>query len=172
MKGEIQGQQAALVLQNHYCEQLRNEIHGVEEKRKKGNTALKIKNINQKGRLLTDDNLVALYAQHHAEIEARATEKEKKKAERDKHSEAVKKWKDQEEQRKQRCAKINARYQAEVQAWNEEKELTKAQKQCPHWKKLVQGPLPKAVPKPKKKLEAVDEQSGEEFDEESSGSSE
>jgi hypothetical protein len=172
LKGEIRGQQAALVLQNQYCERLRNEIHGVEEKRKKkGNTAMKIKQINQRGRLLTDDNLVALYAQHHAEIEARATEKEKRKADRDKHSEVVKKWKDQEEKRKQKCAEINARYKAEVQAWNDEKELARTEKRRPHWKKPVRGPLPKAAPKPKRDSEEVDDQSGEEFDEESSGSS-
>lgn len=80
-------------------------------------------------------------------------------------------WKDQGDKRKQKCAEINARYQAEVQAWNEEKELAKTEKRCPHWKKPVRGPLPKAAPKPKKDLEVVDKQSGKEFDEETSGSS-
>lgn len=173
LKGEIRGQQAALVLQNHYCERLRNEIHGVEEKRKKkdGNTAIKIKDINQKGRLLTDDKLIALYAQHHAEIEVRATEKEKRKTLRDKHSDAIRKWKDQEEKRKQKCAEIKARYAAEMEAWKEEKELAQAEKRRSHLKKPVRGPLPKAAPKPKKESAVVDEESGEEFDDVSNGSS-
>ena len=59
---------------------------------------------------------VALYAQHHAEVEACATEKQEWKVARDKHSEAVKKWKEQEEKQKLKCAEINARYQAEIQA--------------------------------------------------------
>ena len=157
------------MLQNQYCERLRNEIHGLEEKRKKkGNTATRIKNINKKGRLLTNDDLIALYAQHHAEIEARAAEKEKMKAVQGKHAEAVQKWKDQEEKRKQKCAEINTRYQVEMQAWNEEKELAKAEKRRARLKKPVRGPLPKAAPKPKKDS-VVDEQSGEEFSEEMSG---
>ena len=55
LKGELHGQQVALVLQNFYCEQMRNEMHGIEEKKKKkkGGTAVKIKEVNQKGRLLT-----------------------------------------------------------------------------------------------------------------------
>lgn len=110
-------------------------------------------------------------AQHHAEIEACATKKEKRRAVRDKHSEAMKKWKDEEEEWKQKCAKIKARYTAEMQAWKEEKELAQAEKRRVCWKKLVRGPLPKASPKPKKDLEVVGEESGEEFDEVTSGSS-
>ena len=60
-------------------------------KNKKENTAMKIKIINQKGRLLTSDDLMALYAQHHVEIKAEVTEKEKNKVAQDKHSEAIKK---------------------------------------------------------------------------------
>jgi hypothetical protein len=62
---EICGQQAALVLQNVYCDKLRKEMYGQEEKRKRkaGNTALKIKDINKKGRLLTDPMLIELYTQ-------------------------------------------------------------------------------------------------------------
>ena len=85
-----------------------------------------------------------------------------------KHAEAVQKWKDQEEKQKQKCAEINTRYQVEMQAWNEEKELAKAEKRCARLKKPVWGPLPKAAPKPKKDS-VVDEQSGEEFGEEMSG---
>jgi hypothetical protein len=55
LKGEICGQQAALILQNVYCDKLRKEIYGQEEKRKKqpGNTALKIKDIRKAGSSLT-----------------------------------------------------------------------------------------------------------------------
>ena len=35
LKGQLRGQQAALVLQNVFCERLRNEIHEKEEKRNK-----------------------------------------------------------------------------------------------------------------------------------------
>ena len=35
LKGQLPGQQAALVLQNVFCDRLRNEIHGQEDKLKK-----------------------------------------------------------------------------------------------------------------------------------------
>ena len=81
LKGQLCGQQAALVLQNFYCEQMRNEMHGIEEKKKKkkGGTGVKIKEVNQKGRLLTSDEIIGLYAQHQAEIQEHAAEKKRKK---------------------------------------------------------------------------------------------
>ena len=169
LKGQIQGQQAALVLQNHYCDQLRNEIHGQEEKRKKkpGNVVMKIKDVNKKGRLLTSTELVELYAEHQHDIEARETEKARKKEERKVHGEAMVKWKAGEEERKKKCAVINARYQEALKEWADEKETAKAEKRRAQLKKPVRGPLPKAAPKPKKGLEQVEEQSGEEFDQES-----
>jgi hypothetical protein len=98
LKGQLRGQQAALVLQNHYCGRLRNEIHGQEDKRKKkGNTALKVKDINKKGRLLTSAELVNLYAEHQHEIEACVQEKAKKKDEKKVHEEAMAKWRAGEE---------------------------------------------------------------------------
>ena len=169
LKGEIRGQQAALVLQNVYCDKLRKEIYGQEEKRKKkpGNAALKIKDINKKGRLLTDPMLVDLYAQHQAEIKEQGVEKQRKKDAREKHSEALKQWREGEEQRKKICAEINEKYQMALEAWIEEKELAKSEKRRAQLKKPVRGPLPKAAPKPKKHSEPVDEDSGEEFDESS-----
>jgi hypothetical protein len=169
LKGEIRGQQAALVLQNVYCDKLRKEIYGQEEKRKKnpGNTALKIKDINKKGRLLTDPMLIELYAQHQAEIKEQNAEKQRKKNTREKHSEALKQWREGEEQRKKICAEINEKYQVALEAWIEEKELAKSEKRRAQWKKPVRGPLPKAAPKPKKQSEPVGEESGEEFDDSS-----
>jgi hypothetical protein len=173
LKGQIRGQQAALVLQNHYCDRLRNEIHGQEDKRKKktGNVVMKIKDVNKKGRLLTSTELVELYAEHQHDIEARDTEKARKKEEKKVHGEAMSKWRAGEDERKKKCAEINAKYQEAMKEWTKEKELAKAEKRRAHLKKPVRGPLPKAAPKPKKGLEPVEEQSGEEFDEESSQSS-
>ena len=37
LKGQLQGQQAALVLQNHYCGRLRNEIRDKRRKKKEEN---------------------------------------------------------------------------------------------------------------------------------------
>lgn len=172
LKGQLRGQQAALVLQNHYCGRLRNEIQGQEEKRKKKTTyaAMKIKDINKKGRLLTDTELVAIYANHQHDIEARESEKTKRKEEKKVHGEAMDKWKAGEEERKRKCVEINARYQEAIKEWTEEKELAKCEKRRSTLKKPVRGPLPKAAPKPKKHLEPVDEESGEEFEGESSHS--
>ena len=165
LKGEICGQQAALVLQNVYCDKLRKEMYGQEEKRRKkdGNTALKIKDINKKGRLLTDPMLIELYAQHQAEIKEQNAERERKKEPWEKHSEALKRWREGEEQRKKICAEINEKYQLALEAWVEEKELAKTEKRRAQWKKPVRGPLPKAAPKPKKHREPLDDESGEEF---------
>ena len=62
---------------------------------------------------------------------------------------------------------INARYQEALKEWADKKETAKAEKRWAQLKKPVHGPLQKAAPKPKKGLEQVEEQSGEEFDQES-----
>ena len=87
------------------------------------------------------------------------------------HEEAMVKWRAGEEERKRKCAEINMRYQEALREWTEEKELAKLEKRWVHLKKPLQGPLPKAAPKPKKHLEPAEEQSGEEFEQESSQSS-
>lgn len=172
LKGQLRGQQAALVLQNHYCGRLRNEIQGQEEKRKKKTgAAMKIKDINKKGRLLTDTELVEIYAEHQHDIESRENEKAKKKEEKRVHEEAMVIWRAGEEARKRECDEINARYQEAIEDWTEEKELAKREKRRSRLKKPVRGPLPKAAPKPRKRPEPVDEESGEEFVEENNQSS-
>jgi hypothetical protein len=157
------------VLQNIYCERMRNEMQSLEErgKKKKSGTAIKIKEVNAKGRLLTSDQMIDLYAQHHNENQARAAEKEHRKDAREKHSEALKKWRAQEDERKKKCDEINARYQTELKAWETEKELAKIEKRCAGWKKPLRGPLPKPMPKPKKVSGEVENQNEEENDEES-----
>jgi hypothetical protein len=152
---------------------LRNEIQGQEDKRKKktGHAAMKIKDINKKGRLLTDTELVEVYAEHQRDIKTRESEKTKKQEDKRVHGEAMAKWKVGEEERKRKCAEINAKYQEAIREWTEEKELAKREKRRSFLKKPVRGPLPKAAPKPKKHLEPVDDESGEEFEGESSRSS-
>ena len=60
-KGRSEANRQHLYYRTSIARGLKNEIHGVEEKRKKkkDNTAIRI-NINQKGRLLTNDNLCCL----------------------------------------------------------------------------------------------------------------
>ena len=174
----LDSDEAELKGQLRFCDQLWNEIHGQEDKLKKkdGNVAVKVKEANKRCRLLTDPELIELYAQHQAEIEAKATEKEKKKDAREKHEEALKTWKVGEEERKRQCAQINANYHAALEAWKEEKELAKQEKRQARWTKPVRGPLPKAASKPKKVSEVMREvvgsESGEEFDEEAQDESE
>ena len=92
LKGQIRGQQAALVLQNTYADQLRKEMHGQEEKKKakKGNIVLKIKEVNKKAWLLTDPELVELYAEHEVEIREKAAEKVWRKEVKGRYSTIVK----------------------------------------------------------------------------------
>jgi hypothetical protein len=151
LKGQIRGQQAALVLQNTYADRLRKEMHGQEEKKKtkKGNTALKIKEVNKKARLLTDEKLVHIYAEHEDEIRKKATEKERRKEVKGRYTEAMKKWNAMEEVRKEECEDIASRYQVALREWEEERDLAKREKRRPQLKKPVRGPLPKATPRPK-----------------------
>ena len=66
-----------MVLQNTYAVWLRKEMHGQEEKKKakKGNIASKIKEVNKKAWLLTNPELVELYAEHEVKIQEKAAEK-------------------------------------------------------------------------------------------------
>jgi hypothetical protein len=49
--------------------------------------------------------LIELYAQHQAEIKLQGAEKQRRKDAREKHSEALKRWREAEEQRKKICTK-------------------------------------------------------------------
>ena len=77
------------------------------------------------------------------------------------------KWRAGEEERKRKPAEINLRYQEAMKEWAKKKELAKVEKRWVCITKPLHGPLPKAVPKPKKCLEPVEEQSSEEFDKDS-----
>lgn len=167
LKGQIRGQQAALVLQNTYADRLRKEMHGQEKKKeKKDNTALKIKEVNKKARLLTDSELVELYVEHEDEIREKAAEKVRRKEVKGRYSEAMKKWNATESVRKRKCEEITSRYQAALTEWEEEKNLAKRDKRRSQLRKPVRGPLPKADPKPKMADFQLEDSSGEEFEEE------
>ena len=167
LKGQIRRQQAALVLQNAYANRLKKEIHGQEEKKKskKSTTASKIKEVNRKGRLLTDPELMQLYAEHENEILEREAKKVQRKEVKGRYTEAMKNWNALEEVRKKKCKEITERYQVALKEWEEEKELAKVEKRHPQWKKPVRRPLPKATPKPKMADFELGNSSGEEFDE-------
>jgi hypothetical protein len=167
LKGQIRGQQAALVLQTAYANRLKKEIHGQEEKKKskKSTTASKIREVNRKGRLLTDPELMQLYAKHENEIRDREAKKVQRKEMKGRYTEAMKNWNALEEVRKKKSKEIMERYQVALKEWEEEKELAKVEKRCPQWKKPVRGPLPKATPKSKMADFELGDSSGEEFDE-------
>ena len=67
---------------------------------------------------------------------------------------------------KKRCEEITLRYQAALMEWEEEKKVAKQEKRWSRLKKPIQGPLPKADPKPKMADFESEDSSGEEFKQE------
>ena len=143
-------------------------MHGQEEKKKakKGNIVLKIKEVNKKAWLLTDPELVELYAEHEVEIQEKAAEKVQRKEVKGWYSEAIKKWNATEGAMKKRCEEITVIYQAALTEWEEGKKVAKQEKRRSQLKKPIWGPLPKADPKPKMADFESEDSSGEEFEQE------
>jgi hypothetical protein len=120
-KGQLHGQQAAIILQNVYCEKVHRQLATKEEKKKKTGGRKKLVG-DGKPRLLTHEDFIQCVADHALAIQQEATEKEQRKAARTKHSEALKVWRAQEEARKARNAEADKKFQVELELWEAERD--------------------------------------------------
>ena len=88
-KGQLHGQQAAIILQIVYCEKVCCQLATKEEKKKKTGGRKKLVG-DGKPRLLTHEDFIKCVANHALAIQQEATA-------RTKHSEALKVWRTQED---------------------------------------------------------------------------
>ena len=133
-KGQLHGQQATIILQNVYCEKVRRQLATKEEKKNKTSGRKKLVG-DGKLRLLTHDNFIKCVADHALAIQEEETEKEKQKAARTEHSEALKVWRAQEEARKARNAEADKKFRVELELWEAERDAMQANKKNPRWNK-------------------------------------
>jgi hypothetical protein len=152
LKGQLRGQQASLVLQNVYVRKARSQLAYSEGRitKKRSTTAIKVKEANKIGRLLTSNEMTGLYSDHRKEIEQARQEAEERKEVTRRYHKAKAQWEAGEAERKKKCEQINTQWKAEVSKWEIEKERAKKERKRPGWLKPKRPQLPKALPKPQK----------------------
>ena len=149
-KGQLHGQQAAIILQNVYCEKVRRQLATKEEKKKKTGGRKRLVG-DGKPRLLTHEDFIKNVADHALAIQQEATEKERRKVARTEHSEALKVWRAEEEARKARNGEADKKFRVELGLWEAERDAMKAKKKKPRWNKPTRKPVERPIPKPKKR---------------------
>jgi len=82
-------------------------------------------------------------------MQQEGTEKEQWKANRSKHSEALKVWRGQEEAWKARNAEVDKQYHVELELWGKETDVMWEKKKKPWWNKPTKGTQKHPIPKPK-----------------------
>jgi hypothetical protein len=160
--------QATTVLHTIYVDRARRQLQEHENVRKKK----KSKRIMSDGmpHLLDGDEFFNKVVQAEEAQQKAAEEKAARKEQREKHAELLAEWKREEKARKERNKVVKERWAVAVQLWVNERDVAKAERRKPGWKKPTlkefQG-MEKAKPRPK--LADGDEDEEEEEEEEESG---
>jgi hypothetical protein len=177
-KRQLVAMQSALVLNGTYVDVVRGQLEAQEQKKRRG---------NKKGRLVGDGLPRLLtsrdFVRQVAEFEQAATEKaealERRKVTREEKSDALKRWKLLDDQRKERNKEIKRDHAIRVTEWEAERDLAKQQHRRPGWKKpslkgLLFSPLPKpgyAVEKGDRAVDPdTDDENGDKGDKDNDGS--
>ncbi|KAJ7125767.1 hypothetical protein C8R43DRAFT_898129 [Mycena crocata] len=146
-KSQLISMQSTLVLNGAYCDLVRGQLAAQEE----GKKAKKKGRLVGDGmpRLLTSTDFVRRVVAFHDAAAEKEAELSKRKATRAERSEAMAEWKELERVRKEENGKIRARWQADVKAWEAERDRAKQLGKRPSWKKpVLKDQLFSPVPKP------------------------
>ncbi|KAF7326341.1 HTH CENPB-type domain-containing protein [Mycena sanguinolenta] len=146
-KHRIIEMQSALVLNGAYVDAVRGQLAAQEKKRARGNKKGRLVG-DGLPRLLTARDFVNRVAEFERDAAAKAEELQKRKANREERGEALKRWKELDDQRKERNKEVRREHAIQLLAWEAERDLAKQQHRRPGWKKptlkgLLFSPLPK-----------------------------
>ncbi|KAH9915341.1 uncharacterized protein B0H18DRAFT_850839, partial [Fomitopsis serialis] len=122
-----------LVLQSEYCEQVRGQLASAEEKKSKKRRQRLLG--DGLPRLLTDDEFFTRVQEHEAHLRAEADKKESRKRGKDAWVKALAEWKLLDKERKRRNDLKLVAWKTQVERWEEERDLAKAEKRRPSWTK-------------------------------------
>jgi len=132
-----------------YVEDVRGQLQGQEEKRRKAGKTGRLPKGNGKAKVLTqDDFFEEVQAMHQAHDAAKEASLKRKDA-KEQYKEATEVWKVRNADRLERNDRVRAGWKDEVRQWETERENAKFEKRKPQWTKPKMPPTEKAIPKPK-----------------------
>ncbi|KAJ7150439.1 hypothetical protein C8R43DRAFT_887278 [Mycena crocata] len=145
-KSQLIMMQSTLVLNGAYCDLVRGQLAAQEQS----------KTSKQKGRLvgdgmprlLTSSEFVRRVEAFHADAAIKEAELSERRATRVERNDALVEWKALESRRKEENKAIRVSWQADVKAWEEERDRAKALGKRPSYKPTLKGQLFSPVPKP------------------------
>ena len=147
-KEALIGMQAQTILHSMYIEDIRGQLQGKEEKKKKGMQTSRI-NMDGRAKVLTQDQVFEAVQESQAAQDAAKEASSKRKDAKERYLEAMEVWKVREMDRKARNGEVKAGWVKEVENWGVEKDSAKTDHQKPRWNKPKMPSMEKALPKPK-----------------------
>jgi superfamily II DNA helicase RecQ len=148
LKEHVSALQATVILQGRYCDRVRRHLETQEKKGCREGDNVKL-NGDGMPRLLTSDEVFEQVLVYQERQQAKAAEKETRKAARMVRTREMELWMQEDEARKNRNKAKTEQWKVAVKEWEVEQRLAKQEKRKPQWKKPVRGPLEKPCPKPK-----------------------
>jgi hypothetical protein len=165
-KDVLAGLQSATVLQSKYCEEVRSQLAGNEEK-KRGTKKGRLMG-DGLPRLLTNPAFIDRVAEHEGNQKREVQEKMARKEAREGHKERLQQWKAAMAVRAEENEGLLAEWRLEVEEWEERRSEMKKDGKTRGWGKAP--PRPKMAPAiPKPMLRKVVEEDVEESDSDSDG---
>ena len=147
-KEALIGMQAQTILHSMYIKDIRGQLQGKEEKKKKGMQTSRI-NMDGQAKVLTQDQVFEAVQESQAAQDAAKEASSKRKDAKERYLEAMEVWKVREMDRKARNGEVKAGWVKEVKNWGVEKDSAKTDHWKPRWNKPKMPSMEKALPKPK-----------------------
>jgi hypothetical protein len=158
------GMQAQTILHSMYVEDIRGQLQGKEEKKRKGAQIGRI-NMDGRAKVLMQDEVFEAVQESHTAHDAAKEAFSKRKDAKAKYLEAMEVWKVREMDQKAQNVEVKAGRVKEVENWGIEREAAKIDQRKPGWNKPKMPYMEKALPKPKVSDFSVDsEEEGDEED--------
>ncbi|KAG2100717.1 uncharacterized protein F5147DRAFT_581931, partial [Suillus discolor] len=163
LKEHVSALQATVILQGCYCDRVHNHLETQEKKGCRDSDNIKL-NGDGMPRLLTSDEVFKQVLQYQEHQQAKAAEKETRKAAREARTREMEVWMQEDEVRKSRNKAKTEQWKVAVKEWEAERVLAKQERRKLQWKKPVRGSIEKPCPKPKNPRKIggnIDEEDGQ-----------
>ncbi|KAF8151381.1 hypothetical protein B0H34DRAFT_755546 [Crassisporium funariophilum] len=171
-KAVITNMQAVTILQCLYVEDMRGQLQGKEEKKRKAGQTGHLPNGDGKPKVLTQDDVFKEVQTMHAARMAAKEASSRRKDAKERYKEATQIWKVRNADRVERNVEAKASWKREVKRWEIERDNAKFEHKKPRWNKPKMPLTENAASLPKPKVSDFVDGSKDEGDEGEDGNEE
>ena len=143
------GMQANVVLQDLYVKRAHEHLQEHEERKKNKKRSKKLMG-DGLPKLLDSDNFFSRVTEHHEAVQREVQHHADRQAQQEEQAAAIVEWKKTETDRKARNDETRLAYQSAIKAWEQERDLAKAERRKSRWNKPKMGAILKPIARPNK----------------------